>query len=95
MYIFSRYQRRIMAKRAQRSKVAKWGNSLAVRIPQDAAQELGLSEGSDVSVSIKGKALTIRRMRRTITLDELLDGVTPKNSGGEIDAGPAVGREAW
>jgi antitoxin MazE len=68
---------------------------LAVRIPREAAQALGLSEGSEVSVTMKGQTLAIRRMRRTITLDELLEGVTPKNAGGEIDSGPAVGREAW
>ena len=84
-----------MAKHTQRSKVAKWGNSLALRIPQDVAHALGLAEGSDVSVRITGQSLTIRRMRRTITLDELLEGVTPKRAGGEIDSGPAVGREVW
>jgi antitoxin MazE len=84
-----------MAKRSQRSKIARWGNSLAVRIPQDAAQALGLTEGSEVSVTMKGQTLAIRRMRRTITLDELLQGVTPKSAGGEIDAGPPVGRESW
>jgi antitoxin MazE len=78
-----------------RSKIAKWGNSLAVRIPQEAAQKLGLTEGSEVSVLVKDQALTIRRARRITTLDELLDGVTPANAGGEIDSGPPVGREVW
>lgn len=31
-------------------KVAKWGNSLAVRIPKDVADALGLKEGSDVDL---------------------------------------------
>jgi antitoxin MazE len=84
-----------MASVNERSKVAKWGNSLAVRIPQAAAKRLGLTEGSDVTVTVKDQSLTIRRSRRITTLDELLDGVTPQNSGGEVDSGPAVGREAW
>ncbi len=78
-----------------RSKVAKWGNSLAVRIPQEAAQKLGLTEGSEVSVVVKDESMTIRRARRITTLDELLEGVTPENAGGEIDSGPPVGREVW
>lgn len=31
-------------------KVAKWGNSLAVRIPKDVAESLGLREGDEVSL---------------------------------------------
>ena len=84
-----------MRKPKEKSRVARWGNSLAVRIPQDAAQKMGLVEGSEVSLKLTGQSLTIQRMRRTITLDELLEGVTPQNSGGEIDTGNAVGREVW
>jgi antitoxin MazE len=66
-----------------------------VRIPQEAVREMGLVEGSEVSVSVKGQSMTIRRARRVVTLDDLLEGVTPENSGGEIDTGPPVGREVW
>lgn len=31
-------------------QVAKWGNSLAVRIPADVARELGLKEGDEVQL---------------------------------------------
>lgn len=31
-------------------KVAKWGNSLAIRIPADVAQALGIKEGDDISL---------------------------------------------
>lgn len=79
----------------RKSKVAKWGNSLAVRIPQEAAQQMGLTDGSEVSVVVKDSAMTIRRTRRIASLDNLLDGVTPENAGGEIDFGPPVGREVW
>lgn len=84
-----------MAAAVGRSKVARWGHSLAVRIPREAAREMGLVEGSEVRVSVKGQSMTIRRARRVVTLDELLKGVTPDNAGGEIDSGPPVGREAW
>lgn len=79
----------------RKSKVAKWGNSLALRIPQEAANQLGLAEGSEVSVMVKDNAMTIRRTRRITSLAELLEGVTPQNAGGEIDTGPPIGREAW
>lgn len=31
-------------------RVARWGNSLAVRIPADVAAELGVSEGDEVTL---------------------------------------------
>lgn len=30
-------------------KVAKWGNSLAVRLPKETVQRLGVSEGDDIA----------------------------------------------
>lgn len=35
-------------------KVAKWGNSLGIRIPADVAKALELIDGDDVSVTIEG-----------------------------------------
>lgn len=36
-------------------KVAKWGNSLAIRIPADVARVLQLREGDEVTVQAAGK----------------------------------------
>ncbi len=33
-------------------KVAKWGNSLAIRLPVDAVQALGLKDGDEVEISV-------------------------------------------
>lgn len=79
----------------KKGKVARWGNSLALRIPNEAARKLGLREGSEVSFVVSERTMTIRRTRDITTLDQLLEGVTPEISGGEIDSGPDVGREAW
>ena len=35
-------------------RVSKWGNSLAVRIPAEIVEELGLKEGDDVSFIRQG-----------------------------------------
>ena len=43
-------------------QVAKWGNSLAVRIPAKVVDALGLKEGDDVVVRIaEDKAFEIKR----------------------------------
>jgi antitoxin MazE len=42
--------------------IAKWGNSLAVRLPKQLVDELGLKEGDAVEITPNGeKALTIAR----------------------------------
>ncbi|MFB2916866.1 MULTISPECIES: AbrB/MazE/SpoVT family DNA-binding domain-containing protein [Aerosakkonema] len=74
--------------------IAKWGNSLAVRIPQHLAKEINLTEGSQVEfVLIDGK-LTIEPVtRRRYSLEELIEAIAPENLHNEIDSGIAVGNE--
>jgi antitoxin MazE len=55
------------------SKVQRWGNSLAVRIPRAFAQGIGLEEDSAVEISVNGTDLVISRITpRPFTLDGLL-----------------------
>lgn len=35
-------------------RVAKWGNSLAVRLPAKLVEELGVKEGDEVTITAKG-----------------------------------------
>ena len=35
-------------------RVAKWGNSLAVRLPKGIVDELGISDGDDVTLRVLG-----------------------------------------
>ncbi len=78
------------------SKVAKWGNSLGFRIPQDAAEQLNLRDGGRVSVEYNTDSITIRPVRATRkkwSEAELLKGVTPEIVGGEVDWGNPAGKE--
>ncbi len=78
------------------TKVQKWGNSLAVRIPRSVAQDTHLSSGNSVDVAVQDGQIVIAPARRSrFRLDELLKGVTPQNRHLESDSGIAVGREAW
>lgn len=79
-----------------KSRVQKWGNSLALRIPKSFATEAGLREDMPVELSLREGEIVIQPLSRApLTLDELLRGVTKENLHGEWDTGPAVGREAW
>jgi antitoxin MazE len=76
--------------------VAKWGNSLAVRIPQNLAKEIHLAEGTEIDLGVVDGTLVIKpRNRKRYSLDELIERITPENLHGEIDSGIAVGNEVW
>lgn len=78
------------------TRIQKWGNSLAVRIPQAVAREIGLSQDSSVEVSlVDGKLVIAPVVKRKVTLAKLLAQVTDENIHHEVDTGSAVGREAW
>jgi antitoxin MazE len=76
-------------------RVARWGNSLAVRIPQPVAEQARLGEGDEVEVLVEDGAVTIRRLAADEELERLVAAITPENRHDETDWGPARGREAW
>ena len=79
-----------------KTRVQKWGNSLAVRIPKSFAEEAGLDADAAVELSLVGGTLVVKPIKpQPLTLGELLRGVTDENLPGEWDTGPAVGREVW
>ena len=77
-------------------KVQKWGNSLAVRIPKNVAEELHLHTNSEIEMILEDQTLVIRAISHPqYDLDELLAEVTPENLHREIDWGVPVGKEVW
>jgi antitoxin MazE len=76
--------------------IAKWGNSLAIRIPLPLAREAGLAEGDQVSVGLtKDGDLILRTPRPKYSLDELVSQIKPGNRHSETDWGAAHGNELW
>ena len=79
-----------------RTRVQKWGNSLALRIPKSFAAEIGLRKEAPVEISLADGELIIRPITESkLTLKQLLARVTKENLHHEVDTGPAVGKEAW
>lgn len=78
------------------TKVQKWGNSLALRIPKAFADEIGLKNNSSVEVMMKEESLIIVPSKELRwTLEQLLEGITQENIHHEWDTGPAEGDESW
>ena len=79
-----------------KTRVQKWGNSLALRIPKSFASEIGLDKETPVDVTLEnGKLVVSPAKEPKYTLEELLARVTKENIHQEIDFGPAAGKEAW
>jgi antitoxin MazE len=78
------------------TRISKWGNSLAVRIPQALAKEARLTEGDHLSLSLtEDGSIVLRSARRKYQLRDLVAKITPKNRHGETDWGKPEGRESW
>ena len=79
-----------------RTRIRKWGNSLALRIPKPFAKEVGLDRDVAVEVSLEEGRLVVAPIAELpLSLEQLLAGVTEENKHREVDTGPAMGEEAW
>jgi len=77
-------------------RVQKWGNSLGLRIPKPFAVEMGIEPNSAVDIALADGKLVVTPIREPAPmLAQLLARVTDSNLHGEVDSGPATGREAW
>lgn len=74
--------------------VQKWGNSLAVRIPQSLAGQIDVEEGTAVELCVRDGELIVRPDRSPkLSLSTLLKDCKPSQLHGETDFGVNVGRE--
>jgi antitoxin MazE len=80
---------------ATKTQLAKWGNSLGLRLPKSVALEAQLAEGDTVDVSVDNGAIVIRPARPRYTLEELVGRITSRNRHTETDWGTALGHEVW
>lgn len=70
------------------AKTAKWGHSLALRLPKTVAQECGIKENTVVDISAKEKKIIITPVKKEkYSLEKLLSGITKDNIHSEIDFG--------
>jgi len=78
------------------TKITKWGNSLALRIPKSFALNANLKQNELVDLSIEKEKIIITPINeKEYSLKELLDKITESNLHGEFDTGEPVGKEIW
>jgi antitoxin MazE len=79
-----------------RTRIQKWGNSLAVRIPRPFAEESNLHEDSTVDVSLRnGKLVVVPLGEPAPSLEDLVQQITPRNRHRETETGGPIGSEIW
>ncbi len=79
-----------------KTRVLKWGNSLAVRIPKPYANEMGIAEDSSIQMAMQEGSLIITPDRSEgWTLEALLAGVTKENLHEEWESDMPAGQEEW
>ena len=78
------------------TKIQKWGNKLAICIPDQLADEIGLAAGSEVELrAVNGCLKVFPQGAPRYTLEELVAQITPENRHDEVDWGPPVGKGVW
>jgi antitoxin MazE len=77
-----------------KTRLLRWGNDLALRIPRVFAENAGLNEGDAVELlSNEEGTIEIRQVSKAPALLELLARITPENRHEEIPMGSPTGKE--
>lgn len=81
------------------TKIQKWGNSLAMRLPKELANSFNLRVGSEVTFITNDDSFSIQPQIKVkipkYTLEDLVAGITLKNRHKEFDWGKPMGKEIW
>ncbi len=73
---------------------AKWGNSIALRIPAAYAKDLGATDGKSANIAVLDGKLVVTPIDVSVyDLAELVAGITEENLHGETLTADAVGNE--
>jgi antitoxin MazE len=74
-------------------RISKWGNSLAVRIPKDLVDELGLVEGDHIALTRRGaKSFGVSKVTREEALENIRRLARPLPEGWRFDREEANAR---
>lgn len=73
--------------------IQKWGNSQAVRLPRAVLNAANMQENDAVSIDVQENLITLRKLPRRKTLDDLFAGYSGDYRPSEYDFGADVGLE--
>jgi antitoxin MazE len=94
-------------KASVQSEIKRWGNSLGVRIPKEIRNDLNLSDGSKILISLNrkekkiiienlSKNQTIYDLAESLSLADLTSKISKKNKPEKEEVlSSAIGKELW
>lgn len=78
------------------AQLAKWGNSVAVRLPKAMLEAAKLKPGDTVELEAPGTGgILLKAKPRWPSIEERIAGITPENVHPETKTGSPVGNEVW
>jgi antitoxin MazE len=76
--------------------IEKWGDDLAIKIPESVVQKLGLHEGSIMDMTVENDVIKLSpEGQPEYDLNKLLKLITPENRHAKVDFGQPQGSEVW
>lgn len=79
-----------------KTQIAKWGNSIAVRIPKTVAEAAKLRPGDRLEMAVEDSGVVrMRKKEGKLSLKELVRGITAGNAHTETDWDEPQGKELW
>lgn len=78
------------------TKIQKWGNSLALRIPKVLALDAHIKEGTLIDIAVSNGEIVAKPTRKpAFDLKTLVARISPDNVHNEVATGEPIGRESW
>lgn len=78
------------------TKIKKWGNSLALRIPKNITSDFNLKEGSQVKIGLDKKGIILKPLKsKKLKLVDLVNKITPANKHKDFFKDKRAGKEIW
>ncbi len=78
------------------TKVVKWGNRLAIRIPLSVVAEVGLKAQDDLEIEVEDGCVVLKpHVRHNYRLNDLVKRINRYNVHHEVLSHTPIGREIW
>lgn len=78
-----------------RVTISKWGDSLALRLPQAMVHDAGLASGAVVELEMRNGALVMKPMKKRENLSDLIASASDSRMAADYYWGKPEAGEAW
>lgn len=78
------------------TQLRKWGNSFAIRLPQNLLSQVNFQENENIEIRVEDNSIILSSITKPkYRLEELLAQISSENKQELIDYGNPIGKEVW